>query len=361
MNIRFKWTVRYCICILLCKVFTGYRLYSSSITSIDDLREISNPKNRFVARVAYDGSRFHGWQLQPSVPTVQGKLNSAFSKRFGSPIKVSGASRTDIGVHAHGQTIHFEVPEETNVSDLSHVEFTLNRLLLPSDICIYNVSSCPLGNAAQIAIKQPFHAIKSTTGKAYTYRLCTNTMLDPFARHYYGHMSSLRHFHYPLFCKALQCFVGTHDFNAFTNLVTRTSKMFQEEKKHILYNTTRTVYRIDCEEDGLSGYYIIRLYVKSAVYRMIRNIIGTSVAVATGKIPIEKISQWLNEKECRQKNMAMSAPPTGLFLEHVFYDHYGPDMLTYWNICEEKKRKKGEAQQQQYDGNSRGLYVPTLI
>lgn len=263
---------------------------------------------RYCARVMYDGYSFRGWQEQPesTARTVQGVLNHRLSKRFGQKIKAVGAGRTDFGVHARGQAIHMDLPP---VDDLKKLEFVLNRLL-PDDIRLFNLSTAPL--------TQPrWHATSSAIGKLYSYRFCTNAFVEPMKRRYTAHA------YFPLnltlLNECLQLFVGTYDFNAFANRVTKTTRDY--ESKSIIFLTTRTVYSITLVEEG-GGYYRVDFHLKSALYRMVRNIMGSCFLVAAGQMDRGHLEYLIREAPSRLENKAGSAPPEGLTLEHVYYEQF---------------------------------------
>lgn len=270
---------------------------------------------RHVARVMYDGSSFRGWQDQSdsNIRTVQGALSQCLSKRFDMQIRATGSSRTDLGVHSHGQAIHIDLP---NIMDPDHFEYSMNRLL-PNDIKLYNVSLAPLGNAEQVLINEPWHATKSAIGKLYSYRFCVNKFVDPMKRKYCAHV------YYPIdlvyLQEILQYFVGTHDFKAYANRIEQTSREFEEKSAE--FSTIKTIHSIDLVDEG-DGYYRVNFHIESALYRMIRNIMGTALDVANGKYSKDWILQLLREAPSRNDNKSKSAPPEGLCLEHVYYDHY---------------------------------------
>lgn len=231
-------------------------------------------------------------------------------------LRTTGASRTDQGVHARGQCVHFDVLPEKQFDDFAQFEYSCNRML-PDDIRIFNVTRAPLGNSEQLAQDRLFHATTSSTGKLYSYRFCTAPFIEPNQRNYCTHVW------YPvdisLFEHCLSLFVGTHDFTAFANQVEQTLKVFNE--KNIQLRRERTVESIRLIDEG-AGYYRVEFRIRSALYRMIRNIVGTSLRVAAGDMPLTQLQQLLAEAPSRIQNPAKSAPPQGLCLEHVYYDHY---------------------------------------
>jgi tRNA pseudouridine38-40 synthase len=270
---------------------------------------------RHAARVMYDGSSFRGWQDQDDAKmrTVQGALSHCLSKRFDMQIRATGSSRTDLGVHSHGQAVHIDLPQ---IMDPGHFEYSMNRLL-PNDIKLYNVTLAPPGNAEQALVNEPWHATKSAIGKLYSYRFCTNKFVDPMKRKYCAHVF------YPVDLafleELLQCFVGSHNFKSYANRIEQTSRDFEE--RSVEFSTMKTIHSIRLVDDG-DGYYHVDFHIQSALYKMIRNIMGTALDVANGRYSKDWILYLLEHAPSRNDNKSKSAPPEGLCLEHVFYDHY---------------------------------------
>lgn len=265
---------------------------------------------RYCSRVMYDGSGFRGWQDQKgSSRTVQETLRHRLGQRFDMSVRVVGASRTDQGVHARGQAVHFDLPQAVPV-DTSRLEFVLNRLL-PDDIRVFNVSLAPPG-------ARLWHATSSARGKLYSYRFCVNPFVEPLRRRQTAH--AYQPMDMRLLDECLQLFVGTHDFNAFANRIARYTRDYAQYKTIGLV-TTRTVHGIDMVDEG-GGYYRVDFRLKSALYRMVRNMMGCSFMVASGNMPIEELRRLIDDAPSRLENAARSAPPEGLTLEHVYYDSY---------------------------------------
>lgn len=307
----------YCLCILLC-VRTMVRCWEGQ--KLGRLYDEGLTRHRYVARVSYDGTAYRGWQQQsqPRTKTIQGTINQNLSKRLSREVRITGAGRTDQGVHAKGQGIHFDLfdHEYLNPDSIPNFQFKLNQML-PTDIRVYNMSLAPPGTVEQMLTGDPFHATKSAIGKKYIYRYCTNQFVEPIHRHIYTHF--YREYDYSTLPDCLQCFVGPHDFACFGNKVKQFVKDF--ETKPIEYDTMRTIYSIQHIDEG-SGYYRIEFHIKSALYKMIRNMVGACVSVAKGQITKEDIVQMLVNPTQRINNPAIPVPPEGLILEHVYYDHY---------------------------------------
>ena len=284
-------------------------LLANNVISTDEFVGIGRNRQRFACRIMYDGTAFRGWQQQePKMRTVQGIINQRLTQRFDTNMKVTGAGRTDQGVHARGQAGHFDVPySKANeiIQNPSHLEFVLNRLL-PDDIRIYNIQ--PM---------KEFHATSFANGKLYVYRFCVNKFVDPLRKRYCAHVYNK--IDMQIFHDCLQMFIGTHDFKAFANRIAHTNKDLLPFGHSV--DTIRTVQSIDVIDEG-GGYYRVEFRLKSALYRMVRNIMGASLAVAAGHLPLSKVETLLKEATDRDDLKARSAPPEGLTLEYVYYTNY---------------------------------------
>lgn len=287
----------------------------------DHLRTI----NRYTARVMYDGTRFKGWQdLGPQknsdIQTVQGILKAKLSQRADTQIFVTGASRTDAGVHARGQAIHFDSPKP--IQDLQNFEFTMN-LILPTDIRIFNVSVAPPYYGKKDKSKlEMWHATQAATGKHYSYTFCTNSFIDPLMRRYCTHM--YKPMDIELFKVALSMFQGTHDFASFTNGVKKKRNLFEERGQE--FSTVRRIDSIAVNE-FLPGYYRIDFFIAAALYKMIRNIVWSCAYTAGGEMTLDRLKTMLYEPRLLCDNprsliKATPAPPEGLCLEHVYYENF---------------------------------------
>jgi len=327
---------------------SGSKLYSTPLAEEEeedasDRRSYTKDWIRFAARIAYDGRSFYGWQTQDdedNVRTVQGVLSRALSKRFNRPIRVTGASRTDQGVSARGQAIHFDIPisavtsaettEDEKVKKekttkkrsptfTDNLQFTLNRML-PDDVRIFNLTIAPNSSSSSSSSscgKNLWHSTKDATGKLYVYKFCTNSFVDPLKRRYCAHV--YRKFDPNVFLKCLSAFVGTHDFAAFANRVEHTANELEERGSQ--FTSIRTINSINLIDEG-EGYWRVEIHLESALYRMCRNIIGTSLFVASGDMAFETLQALLQNGGSRNDNKAKSAPPEGLCLEHVYYEGF---------------------------------------
>lgn len=241
--------------------------------------------------LAYEGTYYSGWQIQPNAPSIQQHLQEALGVLLGGlHTPVIGSGRTDAGVHALNQVAHFKTGQF----------FTPNRLLLalngllPRDIRIKRVEPVPL----------EFHSQYSAISKEYHYHLYLERVMDPFRRLYSWHV--LRKIEQPLLKEGTLLFIGTHDFTSFAN---------EGHEGSASRDAVRTIYRLDiCPEEG--G---LRLEFEGDgfLYKMVRNIVGTLIDVASRRVSLEDVRKMMEAKDRRKAGQA--APPQGLFLVRVGY------------------------------------------
>ena len=241
--------------------------------------------------IAYDGTNFSGWQIQPNAVTIQELIETALKKflRLKS-LSLIGSGRTDAGVHARGQIAHFRV---TEAIDVRRLLLALNGML-PSEIRVLRAEAAPLD----------FHARYSATGKEYHYNLFLDAVMDPFVARYTWHIKR------PVDANLLRLtcskFVGTHDFTAFSN---------EASKGAAAKNGVRTLFRID--PIPVPGGIRLEFEGNGFLYKMVRNLVGMLVAVAAGKRQLDEIDQIFQQKDRRLA--ALAAPAKGLTLMQVFY------------------------------------------
>lgn len=235
---------------------------------------------RYLLTIAYDGTDYSGWQIQPNGISIQALIQKALSKILQEPIWITGSGRTDAGVHADDQKAHFETEKEI---DVSKVQFSLNQLL-PKAIRILALE------------KSALHARYSACGKLYTYKIHNAPHLNPLTRRYTAHIRI------PLdrekMRDAAAQLVGTHNFKTFTNHGTQV-------KDHV-----RTIYSIDIDDD-----LTFRFHGNGFLYKMVRNLMGVLIAVGSGKeIDIPALLQGEDRRLAPPP-----APACGLTLTKVFY------------------------------------------
>lgn len=238
--------------------------------------------------VEYDGTNYAGWQRQSNAMTVQEKLERAVKKLTGETVCVSGASRTDAGVHALGQSAHFDTESRIPADKFS---FALNTLL-PPDVRV--VSSEELA--------PDFHSRFSGRGKRYRYLI--------HAAPHAGALNRLTHAHviYPLDVERMRAeardLLGTHDFAAFA------------ASGSVVKDTVRTIWRADVMENGSEIALIVE--GNGFLYNMVRIIAGTLIGVGSGKLPSGAFRRAIESGN--RLDLGITAPAHGLTLMEVFYE-----------------------------------------
>ena len=260
---------------------------------------------RIKLTVAYDGSGYSGWQLQPNAPTIEGVLDEAICAVTGENIHVTGASRTDAGVHALGNVAVFDT-----VSTIpgDRWAYAVNRYL-PADDSVVDSSE----------VRSDFHPRHCNTIKTYEYKILNAVFPIPQMRNTAWHVSS------PLninnMQQAAKVLVGEHDFKSFCCVRTQVE------------NTVRTVYSITVEAerpydrtDMDVQLLTIRITGNGFLYNMVRIIAGTLVQAGKGQLGAADIRQMLEAKN--RCAAGQTAPPQGLTLVNIQYideEHDGID------------------------------------
>jgi len=244
-------------------------------------------KKKYISTVAYDGTHYAGFQVQPNAPTIQQSIEKALERIHKKPIKIFGSGRTDAGVHAKGQVFHFETELEIAESNWTRaINANLGR-----DIRILETVEAPLD----------FHARYSVKKKEYRYFLHRGAVENPFRRLYTYHIP--RTLDMELIQQATQLFIGEHDFTAFSSA------------KSNVQNKVRTIYRLEVVPMG--DELIVICEGNGFLYNMVRIIVGTLIEVGLGNISLEHIQEAFITKN--RKLVGVSAPPQGLFLWKVTY------------------------------------------
>ncbi|KIL72054.1 tRNA pseudouridine(38-40) synthase TruA [Bacillus badius] len=243
---------------------------------------------RVKCTIAYDGARFSGYQVQPNSRTVQEELEKALSViHKGLDVKVTASGRTDAGVHAKGQVIHFDTP--LAIPALRWPSALNSRL--PEDIAV---------KQAEI-VSESFHARFSAVGKEYRYKIYQEAVRDPFHRFYACH--SPLELDQALMQKAARSLIGTYDFTSFCSAKTEV-----EDK-------VRTITKLEVIQHGKE----MELQVAGSgfLYNMVRIIAGTLMEVGRGRIAPDCMPDILAG---RDRSLAgKTAPAEGLYLWEVFY------------------------------------------
>ncbi|MDX8363044.1 MULTISPECIES: tRNA pseudouridine(38-40) synthase TruA [Bacillaceae] len=247
---------------------------------------------RLKCTIAYDGSQFNGFQTQtlPNQRTVQGYLEKALMKiHKGHHVAIYASGRTDSGVHAYGQVIHFDSPLDIPAN---RWPAALNSIV-PGDIVIKEV----------VQVDPTFHARYDVTSKEYRYKILRSKQYDVFTRKY------VYHYPYPLDLSAMKMakeyLIGTHDFTSFCS-----AKTAKEDK-------VRTIYYIDLYEEN--DELILHFNGSGFLYNMVRILVGTLLKVGQGKIKPQDIKTILEQKN--RMLAGQTAPSHGLYLWQVNYDN----------------------------------------
>ncbi len=242
---------------------------------------------RLKLTIAYDGTDFAGWQLQPGVATVQGELEAAVAVVEGGRRVVHGAGRTDAGVHAIGQVANVDV-EKRHEPD---VWIRALNAHLPRDIRVMAA-----GEAGPT-----FHATRSAVNKVYRYRVWTGPAVSPFVRRWVAHVP--RPIELEVMREAAALLLGRHDFEAFTVADRET------------LTTVRDLRRLDVEREG--DEIVISAEADGFLRALVRTLAGTLVAVGEGRMRVESVAEALATK--RRDLAGPTAPAAGLTLVRVDY------------------------------------------
>lgn len=262
--------------------------------------------------VEYDGTDFHGWQLQGEGPgaarTVQGELERAVAQVTQKALRVCGASRTDVGVHSAGQVAHVDLPDDVAMAP-DKLQLALNAQL-PQDVSI--------GEAAEMPAE--WHAVASSTGKRYRYRIHNRHARCAVRRRTHWHVKT------PLDLEAMraaaQHLLGTHDFTAFVTMLSNIQAIRAEEGKDEL-NTVKEIRKVSlraaaaCGGRGWLDEVVLDIEGSGFLYKMVRTIAGSLVVVGRGKEPPEWLGEVLASKDRRRAGP--TAPAQGLSLIEVLY------------------------------------------
>ena len=238
--------------------------------------------------VAYDGSRYKGWQRLGFEHTVQGKLEEVLSQMFDQKIEIVGAGRTDAGVHALGQVANFKTNAAAAPEEIKNY---LNRYL-PDDISIVEARQAEDG----------FHARYMASAKIYCYRIWNRPEPNPYHRKYSLHIT--QKLDLTRLRQAAREIVGRHDFSAFTTAKSKKKSMVRE------------IYGIWAEET--EGFVEIRIRGNGFLHNMVRRMVGTLIEISAGRLEAEKLLELLEKGD--RSGVPRVAEAKGLFLEKVEFE-----------------------------------------
>ncbi len=238
--------------------------------------------------IQYDGTGFHGWQIQPTLRTVEETVKKAVEETVGHEITLYGSGRTDKGVHAMGQVANFKT--ETTI-DLGNLPRVINYHL-PEDVHVVHAKK----------VHHYFHSRFSAKGKWYRYIIDNHRINNPVYRHQMGHMpfkldvDRMR--------AACECLLGEQDFGTFMG------------NKAEVPHTIRRIDDINIERHG--DFIIMDFKGKSFLKHQIRIIVGTAMQIGRGKLDISFMEEALKKTE--RGTAGPTAPAHGLYLMEVYYD-----------------------------------------
>ncbi len=240
--------------------------------------------------ISYDGTNYHGWQIQGDRPTIQGIIESKLRMITGEEIRVTASGRTDAGVHAIKQVANFKTRSDLKPLDIKKA---LNSLL-PEDIYIKDAEYVSLD----------FHARYMARSKTYEYRILNRKEPDIFTRKYHWHV--LPPLNIEDMAKALSLIIGTHDFSSFRS------------SGSSVLSSVRTIFRAELILDQETiGLLKIVMEANGFLRHMVRNIVGTIVQLGYGKIDLSKFREIFALRDRRAAGI--KAPAHGLFLIDVRY------------------------------------------
>lgn len=242
--------------------------------------------------LAYDGTEFAGWQIQPDAATIQGTLAEAIERLTQERVLAQGSGRTDAGVHALAQVATFATASSVPTENFAKA---LNGMLPPA-VRVLQVSEVPAW----------FHARKSATGKTYRYRMHRGAICSPFLARY------VWHFPYPLdepaMSEAAGMVTGEHDFTSFAAADPERGR--DEEVSNV-----RTISASEWKREGEEFVYTV--HGSGFLHHMVRNLVGTFLLVGKGTVTPSAIREIL---EARNRSAAgATAPANGLYLVRVDY------------------------------------------
>lgn len=244
---------------------------------------------RYKISLQYNGTNYHGWQIQPNAITVQEVLEKAFSTLLQEKITIVGAGRTDTGVHASFYVAHFDFSQK--ITDFNDLKFNVNRFL-PKDISIIGIEET----------SKEFHARFSALSRTYKYVLFTqkNAFFQDTSYYLYGNID---------FEKMNECAKILFEYTDFTSF----SKLHTDTKTNNCM-VTKAAWKKDKKKQGK---YVFTITANRFLRNMVRAIVGTLLDVGRGKITCDDFRNII-ESKCRSK-AGFSVPSQGLFLSKIQY------------------------------------------
>ena len=248
--------------------------------------------------LAYDGTDFCGWQVQPDASSIQGTLASAIGRITGEKVLPQGSGRTDAGVHALGQVASFQTE---SVIPAANLVIALNDIL-PASIRILEATEAA----------KDFHPRKSAKAKTYRYRIYRESVCPPFLAKY------VWHYPYRLDLAAMSesapLMEGEHDFTSFAAVDPERSNQ-NEDNQPKKQNNIRTIFSSQWREQA--GEFIYEVRGNGFLHHMVRNLVGTFLLVGKGTLESSNMATILQSKN--RSAAGATAPANGLYLVNVEY------------------------------------------
>lgn len=246
---------------------------------------------RYKAVISYDGFAFSGFQRQPHARSVQEEIEKTLTRlNQGNPVTIHGAGRTDSGVHALGQVLHFDLLQER---DEEKLRFALDTQT-PEDIDFIRVEQ----------VSEDFHSRYNKHSKTYEFLVDIGRPKNPMMRHY------ATHYPYPLeisrMQEAIKKLIGRHDFTGFTASGTDVK------------DKVRTITEARLEVDEKRQILMFTFSGNGFLYKQIRNMVGTLLKIGNGRMPVEQIELILEKKD--RSLAGPTASPNGLYLKEIRYE-----------------------------------------
>jgi tRNA pseudouridine38-40 synthase len=268
--------------------------------------ETETGRRTFKLTLAYDGTAFHGWQVQPGLATIQGELQSSLGRVTGESPLPQGSGRTDAGVHALGQVASFQLAAPIPADNLLRA---LNRTLPPA-IRVMD---------AQV-VSATFHARHSAVAKRYEYRVFRGEICPPWVYPYVHSYS--KQLNFIALDSAARMFEGQHDFTSFAatdpDLAAREDIDANEGGQAA--TNVRNVFSSawETQQNDAGELWIYRVRGNGFLHHMVRNFVGAMIDVGRGFTTVERLKEIM---EARSRNAAgPTAPASGLFLTSVEYE-----------------------------------------
>lgn len=243
---------------------------------------------RYFLHLAYDGSNYKGWQIQPNGNTVQAELTRALSVMMRKDILITGAGRTDSGVHARNFYAHFDVKADYTQEQLDQFVYKLNRFL-PADITVYRM----------FRVADDLHARFSAISRTYKYYISQNR--DPFVRNYVWYRFGA--VDVEAMNRAANVLLDITDFTSFSKLHTQTN--------------TNNCKVIHAQWEQTANGLVFTITADRFLRNMVRAVVGTLLDVGLGKMSHDEFVAVIHSKD--RCNAGESVPAQGLFLEDIGY------------------------------------------